>query len=311
MSSSPRFRTAVLAATAALSLAALTGCGEDEPSRAQDPASPETSATPSASTSPSDPASSSPSSPAPSASESGEQVTVPVYFVGDTPQGPRLFREFRKVAAADPLAAAAALVTSGAALDPDYRTAYPTGSFASIEFTGEAFRVTLPDDSWTTPAGLDSSEEGPLAVQQLVYTLQGVQQKRVPVQVFVGDTPAALFGVDTAGSGVTAGDQLDTLALVSITAPEEGATVSGSFTASGVANSPEANVPWEIRQGKKVVKKGFATADGWMDKLYPWQTQVDVAGLAPGEYTFVARTDDQSGGEGFGPTEDTRTITVK
>ena len=83
-------------------------------------------------------------------------------------------------------------------------------------------------------------------------------------------------------------------------------------TASGVANSNEANVPWQIRQGDKVVKSGFSTAQGWMDKLYPWESDpIDVSDLAPGEYTFVAMTDDPSGGEGFGPQVDTRTINIR
>ena len=43
-----------------------------------------------------------------------------------------------------------------------------------------------------------------------------------------------------------------------------------------------------------------------MDKLYPWQTSVDVSGLAPGDYTFVAMTDDPSGGEGAARPVDTR-----
>ncbi len=60
-----------------------------------------------------------------------------------------------------------------------------------------------------------------------------------------------------------------------------------------------------------MVKEGFSTAVGWVDKLYPWQTEVDVTGLTPGEYTFVAMTDDPSGGEGGGPTEDTKTIIVQ
>ena len=61
-----------------------------------------------------------------------------------------------------------------------------------------------------------------------------------------------------------------------------------------------------------MVKEGFATAEGWMDKLYPWETEVDVSDLEPGEYTFVAMTDDPSGGtEGGGPTEDSKTIIVE
>ncbi len=102
------------------------------------------------------------------------------------------------------------------------------------------------------------------------------------------------------------------LNLVSVTTPEEGATVSGTFTATGVASSFEATVPWEIRQGDEVVKTGFSTAEGWMEKLYPWTTEVDVSDLPPGDYTFVALTDDPSGGaEGHGPSEDTKSITVE
>ena len=98
---------------------------------------------------------------------------------------------------------------------------------------------------------------------------------------------------------------------VQINDPVEGQEVSGSFWARGAADSFEANVPWEIRQGDEVVKSGFATAEGWMDKLYPWRADVDVSDLAPGDYTFVARTDDPSDGEGGGPHVDTRTITVR
>jgi hypothetical protein len=47
-----------------------------------------------------------------------------------------------------------------------------------------------------------------------------------------------------------------------------------------------------------------------MDKLYPWETEIDLSGLEPGDYTFVAMTDDPSNGEGSGPTEDSKTITV-
>lgn len=299
MTTLPRTRVAALALTAALAVA-LVGCGDDDEPRAEDPTP--VGGSPSASPSTS-----------PSPSEDGateETVTVPVYFVADTPQGSRLFREFRRVGAEDPLEAAAALMTAGDALDPDYRTAYPDGAFASVSHDREGFRVELADESWTTPAGQDSSEESVLAVQQLVLTLQGVQQERSPVRVFLDGAPVTLFGVDTA-VGVTARPPLEVLGLVNVTAPEEGATVSGTFTASGVASSFEATVPWEVRRGRKVVLDGFTTAEGWMDRLWPWEAEVDVSGLAPGEYTFVAMTDDPSAGEGPGPHEDSKTITVE
>ena len=125
-------------------------------------------------------------------------------------------------------------------------------------------------------------------------------------------TDPVLFGIDTSAPFTNA-PPLDVLSLVNVTSPEQGASVEGdTLEASGVASSFEATVPWEVQQGGKVVLDGFATAEGWMDKLYPWQTTIDVSGLQPGDYTFVARTDDPSGGaEGAGPSEDTKDFTLR
>jgi spore germination protein GerM len=297
-----RFTSLLAAGALALTLA---GCGDDPEPTAADPGSEETSES-----TPADDPTESTSVPTESGEPSAEMVTVPVYFVGTTPQGPRLFREFRKVQADNPLEEAAALLTAGDTADPDYRTLFPSGSFKSVEYADGTIVVEVSDDSWKTPAPGMSAGHGRVAVQQLVYTLQGVQQERAPVVVELNGSPVPLFGVDTAG-GIKASPQLDILGLVNVTTPEEGQEVSGTFTADGVASSFEANVPWQIRQGDEVVKEGFATAGGWVDKLYPWQAEVDMSGLEPGEYTFAAMTDDPSGGEGGGPTEDTKTIIVK
>ncbi len=98
-----------------------------------------------------------------------------------------------------------------------------------------------------------------------------------------------------------------------VTALAEGAVVEGSsFVAEGIANSFEATVPWQLLDGDKVVKEGSTMAEGAYDKMYPWQVEIDLTDVQPGEYTFVARTDDPSGGhEGPGPFEDTKTITVR
>lgn len=100
--------------------------------------------------------------------------------------------------------------------------------------------------------------------------------------------------------------------LITLDTPEDGATVSGSFQAKGTANSPEANVPWRILDaGGTKVLDGYFTAEGWMDKLYPWTTTVDVSELEPGTYLFIARTDDTSEGEGKPPEEVGARITVE
>ncbi len=307
---SPKPRIAALTVASALALSAVSGCSEDPPrTTAADP-TPVNSSSPapdaSASTDPAAGGSASPST------DSGAKTTVPVYFAGDTPQGTRLYREFRRVSAGNPLEEAADLLTSGDALDPDYRGLFPGGSFTSVELSDGSIVATLADDGWKTrPSGM-SKADARLAAASLAYTLQGVAQARKPVVVQTragGVVP--LFGVDTR----TANKQSRaprTLALVNVTSPEQGSTVKGStLKASGRANSFEANVPWQIRRGEQVVLDGFATAEGAYDKLYPWQTEIDISGLEPGDYTFVAMTSDPSGGEGGGPTRDTKDFTKK
>ena len=279
-------RRAFAALGAGLLLTTLAACGDDEPTGTDaTEAAPEESA--------------------------GPTTTVEVFFVGDTPQGPRLFAERHEVDAADPLNAAAALLTSGAADDPDYRTLLPEGSFGTIAHDDGSYLVPLTDDGWRRPVD-QTPREARLAVQQLVYTLQSVQGAKDPVVVSHGDGEAGtLFGVDVAG-GVGALPQLRVRGLVNVLSPAEGEEVSGSFTARGMASSFEATVPWEVRDASgEVVLEYSATAKGWFKRLYPWRARIDVSSLEPGEYTFVARTDDPSAGEGPGPTEDTRTIVVR
>src|SRR5699024_2154716 len=131
------------------------------------------------------------------------------------------------------------------------------------------------------PQGM-SDQEAQLAVQQLVYTAQAVAQQRLPVRFEVDGAPLdQLYRVST-GDPVTNRGVLDTLSLMSITSPTEGATLSGAFTATGANNGFEANVQWQILRDGEVVKDGFTTAAGWTaDKLFPWKVRVDVSDLEP------------------------------
>jgi hypothetical protein len=321
----PTFPLAVAAVLSALVLTpVLTACGNDDPGSADDPA---TTAASESSTAPgtsetTEVTESSSSDPATETSDTGspETTSVPVYFVGDTPQGPRLYAEQRDVEADNPASEALALLTAGDVTDPDYRTLVPADSLepdASFDGTGldGFYALSLTDEKWTErPAGM-SKADAKLAVQQLAWTLMS--------QAGEGDVESATGGVDFYLDGehvtflgvdgtVSPAPSLDVRALVNVTSPLQGATVTGTFTASGEASSFEATVPWEIRdESGAVAEKGFATAEGWAEKLYPWQTDVDVSDLDPGTYTFVASTDDPSDGEGAGPTEDTKTIVVE
>ena len=243
-----------------------------------------------------------------------DPATLPAYYLRDTPQGPRLTREFQSVEVPDgPETEAVRLAVSGQALDPDYRTGWPAGSEVSFVFVdGGTIIIDVTGPVRERPAGM-SEEEASLAVQQVVYTAQAVVERgRLPVQFYIDNSSTdQVLGVPVSEPLMNSPEN-DVLALVSVSSLSEGETVGDRFVVSGIANSFEATVPWEVRQGSRVVARGFATADGWMDKLYPWTTQVDVSKLAPGTYTFAAMTDDPSGGaEGAGPTEDTKTIVVE
>lgn len=320
-----------LGVAAVLALAAtLTACGTDD-GTASDTASTTPSEAPSegASSSPaaSDPStepSTEPSSPsgtasapaAPASSAAAQQQAVPLYYVGDTPTGQRLYREFQTAVTASPVAEALDLLAATDPLDPDYVSLVPPGTVAGAEVDDDAkvIRVELPASSSWTQAGSLTPKQARLAAQSVIYTAQGAAQQRYPVEVVTegSTTPTTLFGIPTDG-GLKQAPPLRILSLVNVTNPLEGTQVSGSFTADGVASSFEATVPWELRDpAGKVVRRGSAMAEGWMGRLYPWKVTVKLKGLAPGDYTFVAMTDDPSGGaEGPGAYEDTRHVVVE
>lgn len=299
-----------LAAACSLFLAA---CGDDaDPTPVSDSAATPTDATDAASGSPSpspsqDPTGSTTSKP--SSTASAEGTAVPVYFVGDAPGGgTRLFREFHRVDG-DPLLEAARLVAGGTPDDPDYRTLWPQLEVTSVQATDGVLLVTVPSDAFTeAPDGM-TARDARLALQQLVYTLQGVQQERVSVQVQREDG-AALFGLPT-DAPFEAADPLETLNLVSITSPAEGATVTGdTLVVTGVASSFEASGPCRLLRGDDELVTAGYQAEGWMDRLYPFQAEVPLDGIT-GEVTLQCETDDPSGGiEGDGPAVDTKTITI-
>ncbi|MGN0065680.1 MAG: Gmad2 immunoglobulin-like domain-containing protein [Nocardioides sp.] len=295
-------RALTLASVAALlALAACTGessTGSDDPEP--------TGSTATDTTSPTD----DPTSTDDTGTPTPQGAAVPLYFAGDTPRGPRLFREFQRVEG-DALTEAALTVAGGSADDPDYRTLWPGDSVTGAALGDGVIEVTLNADAFTeAPDGMRKAEAR-LAIQQMVYSLQGVAQERLPVQFVRESGPSRLFGIDVS-KPVKQGDWMTYLAMVNVTDPAQGATVDGdTLEASGVASSFEGTVPWQVKQGDTVVLEGFATAEGWMEKLYPWEASIDVSDLSPGTYTFVASTDDPSGGEGGGPTTDSKEFTLR
>ena len=244
---------------------------------------------------------------------------VGVYYLGDTPQGLRLYREFQvAIGASDPLNGAVSQAVSAQPTDPDYTNPWPAGTQAHADYNGDVITVTIESADAggvslrDRPAGM-SQAEASLAIQQVIYSAQGgLGEGRVPVQFLLdGEHTDQVLG-EQVSEPLAEGDWMATLAFVSISDPTEGATASGTLHVSGQASSFEATVPYQLKRGTEVVKQGFFMAEGYMEHLYPFEGDIDLSGLAPGTYTLVCSTDDASGGaEGFEPTSDTRTIVVE
>lgn len=228
--------------------------------------------------------------PAPGPSSSGAEA-VAAYFIGQTPTGPRLFREFRTVEAPVGPIDSLGLLESGPA-DPDYSSEWPQGSFGELVVSGGGTATV----ELTAAA---ASEPSDLAVQQVAYTLSAAVQE--PVSVTLERDGDVVARADLA-------PQLEVLALVNLSDPSEGQVVDDVLAVDGRASSYEANVPWRV-EGTDLA--GSFTASGWMDRLYPFSGDVDVSSLDPGTYTLIVETDDASGGaEGPGATSDSRTFVV-
>lgn len=234
---------------------------------------------------------------APTADGDRGQAAVAAYFVGTTPQGPRLFREFQAISRDDeetPLALAALrlLETDAGPTDPDYTTAWPDGSFTAVTVTDDLVEIRLADDVEQLPAHP--------AVQQAVFTVQAALAGRLPVEF---TTARGTLDVD----GVTQVRQ-DTslLASVNITDPVEGHTVDDLLTARGVvspAGPAPRSVTWELRATDGTGTVALSGSAPVQERA--WETTVGVADVPSGTYLLVATV---TGGR---PGTDTRTLTVR
>ena len=262
-----------------------------------------------------------PSAPAPTGGAGGP-TALPVYFTGDAPTGPRLFREFRPAPSGTAatsearLAAALQLAVAGSAADPDYRSDWleigdGDHTVTAEDGTGASGRLVLrfgdAADVAERPADM-ARGTARLAVQQLVYTAQAVVQERVPV-TFADSTGRPLPTLlGEAATTVDAAPALEVQAPVWVISPQEGQQVGRTFTVQGRGAFFEANVSWQLLDiAGTVVEEGFATARECCT-LAPYTFEVTAE---PGDYVLRVYSADVSGGEGPGEPEDTKRITVR
>jgi hypothetical protein len=216
---------------------------------------------------------------------------IAVYFIGDSPEGDRLFREFDRVFTGDVLQEALNR-TEGAANDPDYRSPWTAGSFGTVSLRDDGIHVELRRKRLA----------GDLAVQQVVYTLQAAVGEQLPVWFERvgrrGSTP------------VTAAPMEEVLNPVSVSDPSQGTTYTGSMIARGRILTDQSTVPWRIANDHMVVAEGTTAVSGEEAGFRPWQVEIDLSDLDPGVYTFTALAHSDAG-YGADPPTDTRRITVR
>lgn len=222
--------------------------------------------------------------------------TVPVYVLGDTEGGPRLYREFRRGGGgeADAVAAAAAALADKPA-DPDYRTPWTgvgvrrltrSGGTVTVEFGG-APRLSGP-------------MEAAVAVQQVVHTVTAADPRVKRVRVVAPGLPASLTSAAVGRAG-----QLDVLAPIWLLSPADGSRAGRRVVLRGTASVFEATVNVEVRRGADVVAKATATATVGAPERGDWTTTVT---LPPGDYVLAAY--EVSAKDGTRLSVDTKRVTV-
>jgi hypothetical protein len=242
---------------------------------------------------------------------------VPVYYVGDTPHGPRLYREFQRQTICQStdckLKAAVVSAVNGQPQDPDYRSLWPAGAtVGNVSHADDVIVIDLASGIHDLPTGM-SAKAAELAVQQVVYSAQAaVGAGQLPVQLLIdGKHTDQVLGVP-ASEPLAEANADDVLAPVQIDTPGNGAAIpagdaGGMVEVSGRAATFEANVVWELMQGSTVVRHGFTTAQECCT-LSPFA--FTVKNVEPGTYTLVVHDSDESG-EGRPVNQDTKEITVQ
>lgn len=224
------------------------------------------------------------------------RTAVATYYVGTTPDGDRLFREFQVVPTDDDLTVVALralqlLETDAGPRDPDYRTDWPDGSFVGVQVVDGLIRVDLADRVDPLPAAPSA--------QQAIYTVQAALGQTLPVQM---TTPEGTLDINGDGTSEAVRDAA-MLTPVNISDPAEGHSVSGVLTMRGTVRAADATVvPWSLNSSDgEVALSGNAPVDG-----KAWETTADIADLAPGRYVLTVSVANNNG-----TATDTRTVTVR
>jgi hypothetical protein len=239
--------------------------------------------------------------PAPVTSPVAGQVgAIPVYYVADVANAPRLYREFHSLAVLNgsPALTAVTEMLRGTPVDPDYSSPWPkTVSVRSLTVSGNQATVDL-----TGFVALGAAYEV-ASVQQLVYTVTAAEPSVQQVRLLVNGAVAPSGHMDWSAP-ISRANALDTQANVWILTPTQGATVTSPVTVSVLGTGWEGNVPLQFYMGQRLVAATHVTT--MMGGFAQAQTTIQ---LMPGTYELRAYND--NGRDGTLQLWDTKTFTVR
>src|SRR4051812_45298361 len=189
------------------------------------------------------------------------------------------------------------------AYDADYTSLWPKGtSVRGTRISGTTAYVDLSGEARKGSAG---GEGEAASLQQLVYTVTAAAPSVRSVQLLIeGRTVETLWGHVDTRQPMTRRLAAEVLGPVWILTPANGRVARGGAF-GGEASVFEATVSWELRQGGRVVKKGFTNAAQGAPGRGPWSATADVP---PGNY--VLRAFESSAKDGSETFVDDKPLTV-
>jgi hypothetical protein len=244
--------------------------------------------------------------PTPTATVTGPPVAnLPVYYLGTTSQGVRLFREYHTlpVTGADPAArtraALAAMLATHSASDPEYSTPWQDATVTAVRIDGATATVDLAGVPETVPGGVATAR---VAVQQLVWTVTAVSGTSAVRLLVGGHAVAALWGVPDLDGPLTRAPRTEVQAPIWLIDPQQAAPVGRTFQVSIAGTVPGGVAGLRVTRGTTVVK----------DQEVPLTASAPQLGeahltltLDPGTYTVTAYVPGPDGDA------DTHEITVR
>jgi Sporulation and spore germination len=234
-------------------------------------------------------------------------ANLPVYYLGDTSVGVRLFREYHLVhtdgtdAAARTRAALRTMLTTNSPADPDYRTPWGDAAVDSVRIDGDTVSVGLRGVPQSAPP------DPRMAVQQLIWTATAVSGATAVRLTVDGRTVPSLWGYGGMDQRLVRDARTDVQAPVWLIDPQQGTQVGTTFAVYVAATAPGGTVRLRVTPagGGAPISDNPVSLSAAAPQLGEAHTSLT---LSPGRYTVTAYLPGPTGGPG--PDADSHEITI-